>query len=64
MDTTLGFKIRAIRRLADKPGYALAREIGRSAGWVSLVERGHFTPSEQDLARIARALNVPVASLR
>lgn len=60
---SIGPQIRTFRRVSNITGYDLARRIGRSAGWLSLVERGHFTPSTEDLKRIAAALDVPLATL-
>ena len=60
---TLGADLRALRRARGLTLGDLAREIGRSVGWLSQVERDLSTPSIDDLRGLARTLDVSVSSL-
>jgi transcriptional regulator with XRE-family HTH domain len=59
----LGGKIRALRNSAGLTINQLAEGAGVSPSLISQVERGVAEPSLSSLRRIARFLNVPVASL-
>jgi transcriptional regulator with XRE-family HTH domain len=50
--------IKTFRNLADLSQYELADAIGRNQSWLSQVERGRKTPSLDDIAKLAHALNV------
>ncbi|EPX84878.1 putative transcriptional regulator [Rubellimicrobium thermophilum DSM 16684] len=63
MDSGFGADLRALRRARGLTLQALAGAAGRSVGWMSQVERGLSRPSLDDLRRLARALDVPLAAL-
>ncbi len=60
-DTTVGQDIRALRNARKLTLEALSKEVGKSLGWLSQVERGLSTPSIDDLQRLARSLDVPMS---
>lgn len=60
----VGQTIKTFRQLRGLAQYELAAKIGRSPSWLSLAERGAFKPRDEDLARIAQALNFPAAAFR
>ena len=55
--------MKRVRILAGISQVELARRVGRSGSWVSLVERGYLRPFPAMRARIAKALRVPVEEL-
>ncbi len=55
--------IRLFRTLQGLTQGELAVRLGRSQGWLSLIERGHLTPSNQDLERLAKELHVEMIFL-
>jgi len=61
LGTQTGEDIRAIRRSRGRTLQETAGAIGRSAGWLSLVERGHADPSIRDLERIAAVFGVNIS---
>lgn len=63
MQYSMGQRIAHYRRISGQPQYAVARAVGRSGAWLSLVEHDAFTPSSDALQKIAAALNVPVEAL-
>ncbi len=60
---TLGADLRALRKARGITLADLARQLGRSVGWLSQVERDLSEPSVTDLRHIAAALDVPVSML-
>lgn len=60
-DEGMGQDIRALRNSRKMTLEELARQIGKSLGWVSQVERGLSTPTMNDLRAIARVLDVPMS---
>ena len=63
MTQTLGADLRALRKARGLTLSGLAEQLDRSVGWMSQVERGISEPSVSDLRRLARAMDVSVASL-
>lgn len=61
--TTIGPRIRRARLLAGMSQDDLARKADTSGGHMSQVERGLSMPRIKTLARIAAALNTPLAYL-
>lgn len=61
MNHHIGSDIRALRKTKGITLAALAAAIGRSVGWLSQVERGHSTPSVQDLGQLAEQLDVGIS---
>jgi len=61
--TTLGADLRALRRARSITLAGMARNLGRSVGWLSQVERNKSDPSITDLRDIAALLGVPVSML-
>jgi transcriptional regulator with XRE-family HTH domain len=53
--------IRCLRIRADLTQDALARLIGRSKSYFSLIERGHSRASQEILAEVSRALKLSLA---
>lgn len=62
MQTRLN-NLRQLRQLAGIQQWALAAMIGRSQGWVCLVETGQLRPAQNDLAKVAAALGVDAAAI-
>ena len=60
---SLGADLRALRKARGLTLAALARELDRSVGWLSQVERDLSEPSVSDLRQMARALDVSISSL-
>lgn len=58
---TVGEDIRAIRKLRGMTLAELARDINRSTGWLSQVERGQAEPSISDLRRVASVFSFPLS---
>lgn len=53
----------ALPRIIDRQGYktsAIADELGRTRGFVSLVVRGKRTVGEEDAGKIAQFVRLPV----
>ena len=60
---SLGADIRALRKARGLTLSDLAERLGRSVGWLSQVERDLSEPSPQDIAQMARTLDVSVSTL-
>lgn len=60
---TIGAKVRELRRERDFTFDAFVEETGLGRGYVSELERGLVVPGVAVLAKIARALEVPIADL-
>ncbi len=58
---SVGDDLRALRKARGLTLSQFSRQIDRSIGWLSQVERGHSEPSIRDLRRIASALSVPIS---
>lgn len=61
MHTQVGADIRALRKARKMTLDVAAGRVGRSAAWLSLVERGATTPSVDDLGRIAGLFGVNIS---
>ncbi|WP_425099912.1 helix-turn-helix domain-containing protein [Tropicibacter sp. S64] len=61
--TTLGADLRAVRRMRGLTLQEMARQMDRSVGWLSQVERDLSEPSITDLRHMAALLDIPVSSL-
>ena len=61
MSSVTGDDIRAIRRSRGLTLQDMAAAVGRSAGWLSLIERGKAEPSISDLEKIAGLFNVNIS---
>jgi transcriptional regulator with XRE-family HTH domain len=59
---TLGADIRALRKARGMTLMDLAEALNRSVGWLSQVERDKSHPAIADLGRMAKVLDVSVAS--
>jgi len=59
--STVGTDIRALRKSRSMTVVALAELLGRSAGFISQIERGISQPSINDLRKIAEAFSVPIS---
>lgn len=59
----IGESIRAIRRSQGRSLEDLAEEAGISFGFLSRLERGEKTASDEVIVRIAEALKVPVRAI-
>lgn len=57
----VGIDLRALRKSRGRTLTALAEQVGRSAAWLSQVERGLSEPSIGDLRRLADALGVTLS---
>ncbi|MEM0943062.1 MAG: XRE family transcriptional regulator [Pseudomonadota bacterium] len=57
----VGADLRALRKARRLTLSALARQVGRSVGWLSEVERGLTEPTIADLRRLAGALEQPLS---
>lgn len=62
-NNSLGADLRALRKARGFTLSELAELLDRSVGWMSQVERGISEPSVADLRRLAKAMDVSVASL-
>ncbi len=58
---SVGDDIRAIRRLRGLTLADLAKQLNRSTGWMSQVERGQNEPSIRDLRKIAALFEFPLS---
>ena len=56
----IGKKIRQIRKTRDMSLTELAKNIDKTKGYLSQVERGHIEPSIEALRNISEALEVPM----
>ena len=63
MDSSIGRKLEHYRRLAQLPQYVVARAVGRSGAWLSLVENGALQPTREQVERIAQALGLTPEAL-
>jgi transcriptional regulator with XRE-family HTH domain len=64
VEMTVGQRIKLARTRARKTRAVIGGLVGKSEGWVKAVETGRLLPPRlPDLARIARALKVPLAEL-
>lgn len=61
MSEQIGADIRALRKSRGLTLTALAQTINRSAGWLSLIERGIATASVRDLELIAREFGLTLS---
>lgn len=57
----IGRQIRAARKAKDLSQAELAAMVAVDVGYISRWERGQHRPSQANLERLARALEVPVA---
>ena len=55
--------VRRLRLLRDLDQFTLGVAAGRSASWISCVERGRVNPDRETLAKIAAALGVKPSDL-
>lgn len=55
--------IRRSRLLLDLDQWSVGEAIGKSASWISLLERGRVQPDPETLARLSEVLGVPLAEL-
>lgn len=63
LEATIGGKVRRLRQRLGITAADLAGEAGLSAGMLSKIENGATSPSLGTLQSLARALNVPMATL-
>ena len=61
MNRQVGTDIRALRKSRGLTLQALAEATGRSAGWLSLIERGQAEPSIRDLEKIAALFGLTIS---
>ncbi|MBT9385242.1 helix-turn-helix domain-containing protein [Pseudooceanicola sp. CBS1P-1] len=61
MNTQVGDDIRALRKSRGMTLQQLAEAVGRSAGWLSLIERGNADPAIRDLEQIAALFGVNIS---
>ncbi len=61
MGSYVGSDIRAMRRLRKMTLQNLSDAIGRSPGWLSLIERGQAQPAINDLRQIATLFDVNIS---
>lgn len=59
--SSVGTDIRALRKSREITITEMATTLGRSAGFVSQIERGISTPSINDLRKIAGVFGVPIS---
>jgi transcriptional regulator with XRE-family HTH domain len=59
----LGERIQALRTKRGLTQQKLAEKTGLSRGFLARLERGRHDPAATTLAKIARALRVPISSL-
>jgi len=64
IEISLGQRIHELRDKADLSLRGLAKRIGISSPYLSDIELGRRFPSEEILAKLARALNVPLDDLK
>jgi transcriptional regulator with XRE-family HTH domain len=63
LETTVGQRLRALRKQRDYTVNDLAARATVSAGMISQIERGMSNPSIRVLERLRQALNVPLTTL-
>ncbi|MFW2543084.1 helix-turn-helix domain-containing protein [Primorskyibacter sp. 2E107] len=61
MSSQVGSDIRAMRRSRKMTLQSLSDAIGRSPGWLSLIERGQAQPSIRDLEQVAALFDVNIS---
>jgi len=61
LNRQVGTDIRALRKSRGMTLQALAKATGRSAGWLSLIERGQAEPSIRDLEKIAGLFGLTIS---
>lgn len=61
VETHVGADVRSLRKSRGMTLHDLCDSLGRSAGWLSQVERGQTDPSIPDLKSIAALFQVPVS---
>jgi transcriptional regulator with XRE-family HTH domain len=59
-ETGVGQELRALRKARGLTISELALALGRSAGWLSQVERGHSEPAIRDLRSAAQFFGLPI----
>jgi transcriptional regulator with XRE-family HTH domain len=64
IEISLGKRLRELRDRADLSLRELAKRVGISGPFLSDIELGRRFPSEEILAKLASALNVPLEDLR
>ena len=64
IEISLGQRLRELRDKADLSLRELAKKVGISSPFLSDIELGRRFPSEEILAKLAAALNVPVEDLK
>lgn len=56
------WKLRTRRILLGLSQWEVARRVGKSAAWLSLVERGYINPTSEMLDRFKKAVERPLES--
>ena len=64
IETSLGQRLHQLRDKADLSLRELAKKVGISSPFLSDIELGRRFPSEEILAKLASALNVPLEDLQ
>jgi transcriptional regulator with XRE-family HTH domain len=64
IEISLGQRLHELRDRADLSLRELAKKVGISGPFLSEIELGRRFPSEEILAKLARALNVPLEDLK
>ena len=64
IEISLGQRLRELRDKADLSLRELAKKVGISSPFLSDIELGRRFPSEEILAKLAAALNVPLEELK
>ena len=64
IEISLGQRLHELRDKADLSLRELAKKVGISSPFLSDIELGRRFPSEEILAKLAKALNVPLADLK
>ncbi len=59
-ETSVGRELRVLRKARGLTISELALALGRSAGWLSQVERGYSEPAVRDLRRAAQFFGLPI----
>lgn len=62
LETTVGFRLRELRKQHALSLRALAEKSGLSANTISLIENGKTSPSVDTLQQISLSLNVPITT--
>lgn len=63
VNITVGTRIRSLRRQAGLTISQLAEMAGIDGGFINCIENGKKTPSLRTLAKVAKALNVPIMDI-